>query len=145
MDISRRRFLRRAILWVAATAALLIRPTRSAAAPPKLDWFDIGPLDKLPDGESVLVAKAKRIEHNTPVHIKQVIVKRQGSQVSVLSAACTHRGCMVVKKAGGGFECPCHGALFSESGEVLKGPATAPLIPVQYKVEQGHVLLNWTK
>lgn len=43
-----------------------------------------------------------------------------------VSSICTHLGCNV-KRVGAGFECPCHGSRFDESGRVVAGPAPAPL------------------
>lgn len=40
-----------------------------------------------------------------------------------LSAVCPHLGCLVTKPLQGGFFCPCHGSVFDEIGNVLKGPA----------------------
>jgi cytochrome b6-f complex iron-sulfur subunit len=43
-----------------------------------------------------------------------------------VSSVCTHLGCNV-KHLGSGFECPCHGSKFDESGRVVQGPAPRPL------------------
>jgi cytochrome b6-f complex iron-sulfur subunit len=43
-----------------------------------------------------------------------------------ISSTCTHLGCNV-KKAGHGFECPCHGSRFDDNGAVVRGPAPSPL------------------
>ncbi|OQA29404.1 MAG: Cytochrome b6-f complex iron-sulfur subunit [Verrucomicrobia bacterium ADurb.Bin345] len=145
MNMSRRRFLGGATVWIAAAIAFLVRPMRLLASSTKLQWFDLGLLDKMPEGEAVIVHKAKRVGHNTPVRIDALIVRRTGTEVRILSATCTHQGCDVIKKSDGKFLCPCHGAAFGENGEVLKGPATAPLVPVEFKIEDGHLLANWKK
>ncbi|WP_066424134.1 FAD-dependent oxidoreductase [Anabaena sp. 4-3] len=44
-----------------------------------------------------------------------------------ISLTCTHQGCTVKKAADGKFHCPCHGAVFSADGKVLKGPAQRDL------------------
>jgi cytochrome b6-f complex iron-sulfur subunit len=58
-----------------------------------------------------------------------VIVARTltGSFIAV-SAACTHQGTTVdYSSADNGFICPNHGAQFSSTGLVTRGPATADL------------------
>ncbi|MGK7941898.1 MAG: FAD-dependent oxidoreductase [Crocosphaera sp.] len=45
------------------------------------------------------------------------------SDQQVMSLRCTHQGCTLKKQEDGTFLCPCHGALYTQTGEVLKGPA----------------------
>lgn len=46
----------------------------------------------------------------------------------VMSARCTHMGCIVAfNPAERSFDCPCHGSRFDTEGQVIEGPATAPL------------------
>jgi Rieske Fe-S protein len=73
---------------------------------------------------------------------KRVVVTRTGEEVHAFSATCTHQGCTVDGVTDGGITCPCHGSVFdAATGEVLQGPASAPLPPVEVAVVDGDVVL----
>jgi len=55
-------------------------------------------------------------------------VDRDGDDIRVLSATCSHLGCQVRWDATGGeFRCPCHGGVYDRSGAVVAGPPPRPL------------------
>jgi ubiquinol-cytochrome c reductase iron-sulfur subunit len=60
----------------------------------------------------------------------------QKPQWLVVSATCTHLGCIPLAHQGnyGGFFCPCHGSQYDTSGRIRQGPAPAnlPVPPYQF-------------
>lgn len=53
-----------------------------------------------------------------------------------LSLKCTHQGCTVQPGEEGQFYCPCHGAVYDQTGRVLKGPARRDLERFQVVAQQ---------
>lgn len=59
---------------------------------------------------------------------KLAIYRDDEGTLHPLSAKCTHMGCVVhFNAAERSWDCPCHGSRFDINGDVLHGPATAPL------------------
>ena len=60
-------------------------------------------------------------------------VKDQAGNLNVFAVNCSHLGCSVAfNTSAKRFDCPCHGSQFSLDGNVLHGPATAPLSKLAY-------------
>ncbi len=60
---------------------------------------------------------------------KIVVTRLSNDQFAAVSARCTHAGCCVSPyDAQQGFiNCSCHGSRFTAEGQVIQGPASAPL------------------
>jgi nitrite reductase/ring-hydroxylating ferredoxin subunit len=70
-----------------------------------------------------------------------VLVRDSQGAVQAFSAVCTHQSCLVSQVVGGQIQCPCHGSVFdAATGEVLAGPAAAPLPPVAVRVDGDSVV-----
>ncbi len=62
-----------------------------------------------------------------------VIYFRDSNGLHLMSARCTHLGCIVeYDEKTGIFRCPCHGSEFNLSGSVIKGPAKKNLKKLDY-------------
>jgi Rieske Fe-S protein len=63
---------------------------------------------------------------------KVAAYRDEAGTVTLRSAICTHLGCAVAwNGAERTWDCPCHGSRFKPSGEVISGPAEAPLPEVE--------------
>ncbi|PRY13800.1 glycine/D-amino acid oxidase-like deaminating enzyme [Pontibacter ummariensis] len=72
-------------------------------------------LDEIKPGEGKVVA----LEDG-----KVAAFRDEQGQLHVVSAVCTHMGCLVHWNNGEkSWDCPCHGSRFSVDGQVLEGPA----------------------
>lgn len=59
---------------------------------------------------------------------------------------CTHLGCSVPYSEGEEqFHCPCHGSLFTPTGEVVGGPAPRPMDIFPVKIVNGEVWVDTGK
>jgi nitrite reductase/ring-hydroxylating ferredoxin subunit len=59
---------------------------------------------------------------------QRAIYRDERGGVHHLSARCTHLGCIVnFNAAEKTWDCPCHGSRFAATGDVIEGPAVAPL------------------
>lgn len=59
---------------------------------------------------------------------QRAIYRDEQGTIHTLSARCTHLGCIVnFNRAERTWDCPCHGSRFAATGEVIEGPAVAPL------------------
>lgn len=76
--------------------------------------FKIGTPNNYPIGQ------VKKIED------KRVFIFSENDGFHVISAVCTHLGC-IVSLSENGFQCPCHGSKYDSEGRVIAGPAPRPL------------------
>lgn len=117
--VPRRDVLGLAALWTAFTAMLaagvgMLRLPKAAVVSSPSKKFKVTLPPTLANGQPFIPPG------------RSVAIFRDGGGVWAVSLICTHLGC-VVKANSSGFECPCHGSLFSANGAVAKGPAPKSL------------------
>lgn len=105
-------------------------PAGDPAAPPAGENAALASVADIPEGGGVVFPDAK-----------VVITRPSGDDVRVLSAVCTHAGCLVASVDAEGIHCPCHGSLFALDGAVVNGPAGAPLASVPAQVADGRIII----
>ncbi len=67
--------------------------------------------------------------------------KKSDTEFIALMMLCTHKGCEV-RPMGNFLICPCHGSEFSNSGKVLKSPATENLREFQTRSDDNFVYVE---
>ena len=95
----------------------------------------VGTMDDFPLGVGKIV----------PVNNKPVIVINTPQGIRVLSAICTHLGCIVLEKETSlpYIKCPCHDGRFNLlNGAVISGPPPRPLPAYEYSVEEGKIYVG---
>lgn len=71
------------------------------------------------------------------------ILFKKGDEYQAFSRVCTHLGCTVMwNETDQQFECPCHGGIFDEEGNVLEGPPPQPLTRLRTWTENGYVMIQ---
>jgi Rieske Fe-S protein len=75
-----------------------------------------------------------------------VVIAQDAGGLYAFTAICTHLGCTVGSPdAKGTTTCPCHGSQFDGNGNVIIGPATAPLAHFAVSVCEGNVFVSSKK
>jgi glycine/D-amino acid oxidase-like deaminating enzyme/nitrite reductase/ring-hydroxylating ferredoxin subunit len=86
------------------------------------DWLkggEVASAQEIAVGQGAILQEAGR---------KLAVYRDEDDGMHVLSATCTHLGCVVSwNSAEKSWDCPCHASRFSVDGEVLHGPAIRPL------------------
>jgi cytochrome b6-f complex iron-sulfur subunit len=72
-----------------------------------------------------------------------VLVRKKGGELVVLSAVCTHLGCIVQwEKDKQDFLCPCHAGHYTPDGVVTAGPPPKPLPKLPFIVTNGVITVG---
>lgn len=87
--------------------------------------------DDVPVGSGVVIADSR-----------VVVTQPSSGDLRCFSAVCTHSGCLVAAVTST-ILCTCHNSSFDiATGEVLGGPAPAPLPPVDFTIIKDQVVLS---
>ncbi len=71
---------------------------------------------------------------------RTLLLTQSGGKLTALDATCTHQACTVAP-SGDHLACPCHGSMYTLTGQVTQGPAPRALNVVSVKVVSGQVTL----
>ena len=75
-----------------------------------------------------------------PVTGKKAFLIKTAGAVSMLSAVCTHAGCIVKwSSSDEHFVCPCHRGTYDVDGGVISGPPPNPLPKIAVRVRDGQI------
>lgn len=105
-----------------------------------LEWIDLGPVAKFPEGVTRLATY--RNPHSTPwdgqtADIPCWVRRLSGNEFQVFAINCTHLGCPVRWfEESKLFMCPCHGGAFYEDGSHASGPPPRGLYTYEYRVQK---------
>jgi menaquinol-cytochrome c reductase iron-sulfur subunit len=149
-SISRREFIKMATAVIAAVFGAGIGfPTISYLVSPALrkqaaeEWIHLGTIENIPIGIPTFLSFIRTEENgweNTVTSYGVFAVRKDETNIIVLSNICTHLGCHVtwhsdIKE----YVSPCHDGHFDINGKVTFGPSPRPLDEYQTKVEQGNL------
>lgn len=135
----------------AAVASLVGIPTLIYVLAPSLRsdaaerWGNLGALDLFTIGTvraaAVELSPAAQATEALPPGVYVWRVSEQ--EIVVFSRSCTDLGCPLTFDPGSEcFFCPCHGGIFSKSGEPMAGPPDRPLYRYQTRVENGELQVD---
>ncbi len=137
-DFERRSFLGKVVGGIGAVVAIstlypvvkyIIPPTRTVK---NVKELVVGKASEVPDKGFKIYQFNK----------DRVIVVNNGGKLTACSAVCTHLGCLVHwDTAQNLLACPCHGAKYKQTGEIISGPQPLPLAAFKARVEGENLII----
>ncbi len=97
--------------------------------------------------EQVSTSAVRFVTDSVVGYVVQTVDHYNMPQIIALSAACTHKGCIVQWQSSDRlFHCPCHSGLFDEGGSFVNLPGhtryLSPLPRLNVKIEQNKVYVE---
>jgi len=100
-------------------------------------------------GTKVIAGRLDEFQPGTISHIQKgrfYISRLEDGGIMALWQRCTHLGCTVPwKEDNREFLCPCHSSVFTNTGEVVSGPAPRPLDIFPLEIVDGEVIVDTGK
>ena len=151
-DAGRREFLTKMTLGIGAASALMVGGVMASAfVGPSMRkketlWVPAGRMDDLTVGKvtTLNLNYTEKIGIYKQDNVKPVMVWCQShdKKIVVYDSRCTHLGCAVRwDKTQNAFLCACHGGKFALDGSVTAGPPPRPLDHMEYKIDNGNLLI----
>lgn len=73
----------------------------------------------------------------------EIVLVYTGREPKVFDAACTHLGCLITWDQNEHlFHCPCHGAVFDDKGQALRGPVNTPLKKIDFEIKNDVIIIS---
>jgi Rieske Fe-S protein len=131
LSYSRRSFLRSIVLFAGAVAGAVL--LGSVKLPPASSSSSSSQ-QTVTASSNAPIANMKDLVVDTPVSFEypagypNILLKNSDGSLTALNMQCTHVCCQCywdsTQKV---IYCPCHGSVFDSTGQVVRGPASAPL------------------
>ncbi len=131
IDFERRSFLGKVVGGISAAVAV-------STLYPVVKYI-IPPVSTSKSVSELVVGKASEVPEKSgkiyQFNKDKVIVVNDNGRLTACSAVCTHLGCLVHwDNAENLLSCPCHGAKYKQTGEIISGPQPLPLAVFKAKV-----------
>jgi menaquinol-cytochrome c reductase iron-sulfur subunit len=150
---TRRGLLKWAVGWLSgAILALIAWPLVASLIGPmyrksRRRYLSVGRLDAIPLGTPTKLTYQEGVEtaYLYGMQKREVwVMRHSATSLTVFSPICPHLACRLFwSSEAQKFVCPCHGSVFSITGEVLAGPSPRPLDALPYRTEDGQLLVLW--
>jgi cytochrome b6-f complex iron-sulfur subunit len=139
VDFERRSFLGKVVGGVGAAVAI------STLFP--IVKYIIPPSSSLKEANELVVGKASDVPQKGfkifQFNKDKVLVINDNGKLTACSAVCTHLGCLVHwESAAGQIACPCHGAKYKQTGEIISGPQPQALKSFKVKVDGENLVIS---
>jgi len=136
--LDRRKFMKTSSLAGTALCCGLVGLTSNCTA---IQYLDATLEDQTMSVEKSQWTEGEFVLVRNPRLPAPIYLRKNDDNYTALLLECTHKQCEV-RPGTQVLKCPCHGSEFSNSGQVLTGPAEKDLISFQTWHDQTHIHLR---